>query len=259
MIDYTVVLGIDRKTIEQFRLVWPTWVLHKPSLLSRKFLIFHNGVSVAEIDEIVRGANLKYRSIEWSPAGIEYSRDGLTKWTNPQRAKMLAGFVHVPAMFVDTSYWLKLDLDVVATGMDDWVDPVWFVDNPSIIAPSWGYTKPPRQMLELDEWVSQHSPVLFQGTEPLNLVPEEGSDKVVHPRICSWCAFFSLEFSKVCALMASNTCGTGQIPIDSQDGFHFYCAKRIGFSIRTAHMKKRGWKLRHSLQSVASFVKDGHA
>ena len=278
--NFTVVLGVDKKTIESLRLVWPTWRRFKPSLMSRPFVIFYNGVTEDQILSVIVPqwgdgdsagyapafpANIKL--VPWPPRGVEYPRDGATKWTNPQRAMMLAGFVHVPVTTVETPYWLKLDLDAVAIGMDDWVDPTWFEpvadserlwrpQRPSIIAPGWNYSKPAQQMLALDEWAACAKPWFFDGTAPLDLRPEPGSEIVRHQRICSWCAFFHTTFTIECSHAATQSCGRGQIPVDSQDGFHFYCAHRGRFSIRRVPMKQYGWKVRHSVNAVRDTVRE---
>lgn len=262
--NFTVVLGIDEKTIESLRLVWPTWKRFKPSLLERPFVIFYNGVTELDIWNIIATPPVDVKFVPWPPRGVEYPRDGLTKWTNSQRAMMLAGFVHVPAAMVDTPYWLKLDLDVVATGMDDWVDPTWFdqvVDSerpgpPAIIAPGWNYSKPAQQMLVLDEWAACAKPWFFDGTPPLDLRPEPGSNIVRHQRICSWCAFFHTTFTIECSHAATQSCGRAQIPVDSQDGYAFYCAHRGGFSIRRVPMKQYGWRVRHSVNAVRDTVQE---
>lgn len=246
--EYTVVLGIDKKTLESLKVVWPTWKKHKPSLLDNRFVIFHNYATESEIRDVVGSIDVKF--VHWPPHGVSYPRDGLTKWSNPQRAKMLAGFVHVPAEHVETPYWLKLDVDVVATSKDNWVQSEWFDYNPSIIAPAWSYSKPANQMLLLDEWVAKHRPSIFNGTPPLDIRPVPGSDLVSHPRVCSWCAFFATEFTKVCSFAAQTTIGHGQLPVDSQDGFMFYVARRAGFSIHTVAMKKYGWCVRGNLGAV---------
>jgi hypothetical protein len=252
--NYTLVLGVDKKTLEFLKIVLPTWAKHKPSLFWQPWIIFYNGVEEAQIKAVLDVVGVKQaadpRFIAWPKKGVTYERDHLDKWTNPQRAKMLAGFAYVAADHCLTPYWLKLDLDAVATGRDDWVDPGWFDGNPSIIAPGWPYTKPADQMQKLDAWVVQANPGLFLGTEPLNLKPSQGSDKVIHERICSWCAFFSTEFTRVCVRAARYHCGEGQLPVDSQDGFMWYCAKRAHFTIRSVRMKRFGWTYRSTYAGV---------
>ena len=157
---------------------------------------------------------------------------------------MLAGFVHVPTVHVDTSYWLKLDTDVVATGNDDWVDDCWFEGDPAIVAQPWGFTKPADQVLKLDEWVLNNAEKLYDLVcEPaLCLTPNEGSDRVRHKRIISWCGFFHTHFTWSASTWAENTCGVGKLPVPSQDGYLFYLAKRLDFGIKRVQMKKLGFE-----------------
>lgn len=247
--DYTLVLGIDQKTIECLRLVWPTWVKNKPTMTKQPLLVFYNDVSEQNITDVI-GNNSQTSLVRWPPPNVMYPRDNLTKWTNSQRAKMLAGFVHCAGKYVETPYWLKLDVDVVATGMDDWVDDAWFAETPAIIAPGWGYTKPPYQMLQLDKWAETKQPMPLAACSPLNLLPEKGASAVYHERVCSWCAFFETEFSARISLWAESTCGVGQLPVDSQDGFSWYCAKRLGLPIQVVKMKRFGWQLKNGLDAI---------
>lgn len=258
---YSLVLGIDAHTFEFFKLSGPTWRKNKPSLFAVPWVVFidisQDPYLPEKVLEFIQelDSQVEVTIHTWPPKGADYSHwDGQTKWTNPQRAKMLAGFCIVP-VHVQTPYWLKLDVDVLATGMDAWIEPSWFNGNPSIIAPSWNYTKPSNQMLLLDSWAEKTNS-FFQGTEPLNLHPEPHSSILKHKRICSWCAFFSTEFTKVCANEVKKTCKPGNIPVGSQDGFHWYCATRCGFSINRVQMKHRGWKLCSSLNSMHASLRE---
>jgi hypothetical protein len=182
--------------------------------------------------------------VPWPPDGVKYVGDPKDKWTNPQRAKMLAGFVHVTAMVVSTDYWLKLDTDVVATGEPDWVKGSWFDDAPAIVCHRWGFTRPPDQMLRLDMWVQENQAKvgLLTRKPPLQLIPEPGADRLRHGRIISWCGFFCTAMTKYASQAATAVCGQGQMPVPSQDGYIWYVAKRLGLTIHTPNMKKLGWQ-----------------
>jgi len=238
MTDYSLVIGVDAKHLRQLEWVWPTWAKRKPSLLKRPIIVFHDHeqVSAEDVQRVVQVPHLEV--VRWPPPGVRYV-GGEGKWFGEQRHKMLAGFVHVAARMVLTRYWLKLDTDVVATGMDDWADPFWFEADPAIVSHRWTFTKPPDQMMALDRWADTHRVEFPHG--PLNLVPEPGSDRLSHRRIISWCAFFRTDFTKRCSEVAARTCGEGQMPVPSQDGFMWYCAKRSGHHIVTANMRDRGW------------------
>jgi hypothetical protein len=188
----------------------------------------------------------------------EYNGDLNSKWTNPQRYKMLSGFVHVPAMFVRTPYWMKLDTDVVAVGEPDWIDPGWFEGQPAIVSHRWSYTKPADQMMKLDAWAERHKHEMRHWLlkPPLNLVPEEGATRVSHKRIISWCSFYETAFTKSCANIASTTCGGFKMPEPSQDGFHFYMATRSGQPVVRTNMKERGWQHWGTQQNIKRAVKE---
>lgn len=245
MVEFTLVAGVDGKHFRQLETVWPTWMKHKPQLRDCPLLIFHDAdVTEKQIRALVGPEREDVTVFAWPPPGVVYGGDPTDKWYHPQRYKMLAGFVHVPAMHCHTEYWLKLDTDVVACGMPDWIDSEWFRDEPSILSHRWGYTKPADQMQRLDAWVENHAKRLeyLARHEPLRMAPEPGSDILRHPRIISWCAFFHTGFTKFCSQWASQSIGEYRLPVPSQDGYLWYIAKRLGLRIKTTNMKSRGWQ-----------------
>ena len=267
--DYSLVLGIDKKHVDKLRLVAPTWFRHKPDLFTKKWIVFlDHGVDVGDVIGAMPWKHglehpVAINPMQWPryPAAIaDYiAADRGDKWYAAQRHKMLAGFVHTAAAMVQTDYWLKIDLDAVAMRQPDWIEPAWFKDEPAIVAPAWGYTKPPDQMEILDAWVAEHDNTVdcmsrFWGTAPLDLHPKPGAGSVRHPRIASWCAFFNTEFTRLCAGMATQTCGPDLMPVPSQDGFMWYVATRLGLPIVTANMKRRGWAVRNSTKSIRDLV-----
>lgn len=320
--DFTIVLGVDAKHLEQLALVWPTWMKHKPSLRDRPLLIFYDREQVRSLHEIrsIVGKNHPgWRWQAWPPKckqcdgegttrssgsvsscskcngnGIVRYPEGHDKFSNQQRYKMLAGFIHVAAEHVTTPYWLKLDTDTVAVGCreccglgwtDDpmegrgapvgstipcsecdgrdtrnWIDPAWFDDTPGIVAHPWAFTKPADQMMVLDQWVEDHQltyykPALFH-PEPLNIIPKPGWSRVRHKRIISWCGFFNTELTRRCADAATKTCGVGQLPVASQDGFMWYAATRLGYPVVRANMAKRGWKHQGRMSGIRKAVEE---
>lgn len=245
MIDYTLVVGVDARHLQQLAITWPTWKRHKPSLLQRPMLIFFdwNQVTPAMIFRAVQ-EHPNLVTVPWPEPDWIKHEGGDDKWTDPQRYRMLSGFVHVPATYVGTRYFLKIDTDTVATGQDDWIDEAWFENDPAIVAQGWGFTKPPDQMRKLDEWAYRNHHVLGFDSPPLSLdlKPEPGSDKLKHKRIISWCGFFNTEFTGRAADWAVRTCGQCQLPVPSQDGYLWYLAKRLGLGINRIDAKNRGWQ-----------------
>lgn len=264
-IDYTTVIGVDDSHVEKLGLVWQTWKRHKPSLFDHPLIAFvDSSISDSALMEVVRITkdHPDHLLMVWPYENVTYPGDPNDKWTRPQRYKMLAGFVHVPARMVETTYWLKLDLDTVATGQDDWINLDWFSGLPAIVSHPWGYTKPANQMLELDEWFARHAYHIrtewpnYPKTPPLGLRPKTGSSMVKHKRIISWCAFFNTEFTRHCSDMANRFCGKGKLPVPSQDGYLWYMAKRGDFGVVRANMKRRGWQHKSTNKNVRKAVEE---
>lgn len=239
---FDIVLGVDRGHIEHLRVVWANWQERKPSLFEHRFIIFYDdSVNIEELDLITGGDSVLY--VSWNP-GCAYVSDG-DRWSDPQRQQMLSGFVYVASEVVQTEYWLKLDLDVIAESDDDWVELSWFSNSPAIVAHRWGYTKPADQMLKLDAWAAANQ---IDG-QPLELSPQPGSSMVSHKRIISWCAFFETRFTQDC-IRASMSEPYGKLPVPSQDGFMWYLATRWGLPVNRVNMKAKGWSQRSTLSAV---------
>lgn len=252
--DYSLVVGLDAKHNEQLKWTLPTWIQHKPSLLKVPLIAFYDRteVSAADLRWLLDFPQVILQP--WPLAEVNYPGDPNSKFSHPQRVKMLSGFVHVPALLVETDYWLKLDTDTVAVGMDDWIDEKWFVDNPAIVSHRWTFTKPPDQMIRLDNWCSHLG--LLKNYEPLNLVPEEGSERLGHRRIISWCGFFNSRFSRFCSSLANHCQAPWKMPVESQDGYHWYVAKRMGREIIRTNMKGCGWEHWSTMRNVKKAAKE---
>jgi hypothetical protein len=217
------------------------------------FVDRENPVDSGKIWENIDHPNLTI--VSWPPQDVTYPEeviDSKNKFGKAQRYKIMAGFVHVPAMYVGTPYWLKLDADAIAQGQDNWIDPQWFNSSPTIIAHRWGFTKPANLIQRLDDWSAKNH--LF--TSPLNLpLDSPESERISHPRISSWCALFNTKFTQHCSSIAENTCGRGMLPVPSQDTYLWYMATQTDpESIVRVNMKSQGWTYRSSFSSVKEEV-----
>lgn len=254
--DYTLVVGVDKRHLDQLELTSKTWWKHKPELLHHRMVVFYDVEQVTSREIHGRISHPDLSTFPWPYLGTCYDLKEEDRFSNPQRYKMLSGFVYVPIMAnIQTPYWLKLDTDVVATGKSDWIDEKWFDEEPAIISHPWTFTKPPNQILDLDRWASLSCMFLpmLENTDPLDLKPEPGSDRVGHRRIISWCSFYRTEFTRLCT-QAANFDGNFGLPVPSQDGFVWYMAKRIGLPIVRTQMKKRGWEQWHTDKNVRNAV-----
>lgn len=252
--DFTIVIGVDAKHLDQAALTWPTIQRYKPSLLTRPRLVFYNAVNLSksgrkavegEISRILSPSDI----VPWDTTYIDYGT-GTSKWDNPHRHRMLAGFLYA-SRHVKTPYWLKLDTDAIATGVDDWIQPDWFKWSPAIVGPPWSYTKPPDQMLKLDQWVAEHR--LFS-SPPLNLVPAAGASRLVHQRVAGWCNFFDTQMTQYCAEACERTVGAGKMAVPSLDGLLWYYAMRSDLPVVRVNMKRYGWDVRNSMSGIRDAV-----
>lgn len=256
--SFSVVIGLDENTIKQAKVTVPNWLRIKPGLHDVPWVVFFDYATVQKHELQFLADLIPDLQLISYGLGVSWEGDESSKWYRPQRYKMLSGFIHATAEYVSTDYWLKLDTDTVATHSDRWINPEWFEGTPAIISHPWGYTKPADQMDLLDAWADRYKFEEFI-EPPLNLHPNEGSSLVRHKRIISWCGFFNTRFTQLCSLLASSTCGPLQLPVPSQDGFMWYCAKRMGLPISRTNMKERGWAHHSRMRSIQSQIKEVNA
>lgn len=250
MIDFTPVIGVDAKTLPQLHLTAPTWARYRPEMFRQPWLVFYDAaqVTLTEVRDtlVAAGKTRDVRAFQWPTIErVAYAN---------QREKMLSGFCHV-CRFVETPWWLKVDTDAVALRESDWAPDEWFrqqVDTtlpPAamnyqdgynvIIASPWGYTKPADQMDQLDQW-GDLVPGLREYPR-LDIPFTPGGRRARHARIASWVSFYRTDWSRFASDLALHYAGRDRLPVPSQDGYHFFVAKRRGDRILRAQMKRRGW------------------
>lgn len=262
---YTLVVGVDAHHLRQLALTWPTWRRHKPSLLMVPMIVFydHREIFEANVRSVVDHPRLT--TIPWPLSDFDLQSvwkneiESGDKFSDPHRETMLSGFVYVPAQFAKTPYWLKLDTDVVATGMDRWIDLKWFRESPAMVAHRWGFTRPADQMVRMDRWIEENPermPKEILDSEPLNLTPNPGWNRVNHVRIISWCGLFDSAWTSRMASLTQNENGQYRMPVPSQDGFLWYMAERGGRGIVRTNMKSRGWQHWHTWHNVEKHARE---
>ena len=252
-ISFTTIVGVDEHHVRELELVWPTWKQFKPEILKNPLLIVCDGsISVGEWN----------RRLQF----LDHPDMRRVQWELPdctQREKMLNGITFAVANHVQTPWFLKLDTDTVATEKKKWIDLEWFKQNaegewPVFVAHPWGYTKPPNAIDNLDSW-AQQIPMLAKYPD-LQLHPEPDRDKVVHPRITSWCYFGNSAWTKSVLQFCS-----GSLPVPSHDTFLWYCAERQKRYYKKVRMTKCGWKHLGRFSSLVKYfqetqpsISDGH-
>ncbi len=232
--DLTIVVGLDARTLSQFTGAWPTWRHFKPWLRESSFL-FIGDANAGDWDwwrhqlRDVLPDVPQHKIVLWQWGGPEDS----------QRERMLTAWVKVPSQYVATSYWAKIDSDVVATGPQPWPLSEWFEDSPGIIAPPWGYTKARPSGTDwlgiLDAW-GDTVPQLAAGLRLDLPAPAPGQKRIGHPRVCGWCNIYRTNFSYLCAELIGE-----RLPVPSEDTYHWYCAFRLREAIIKVKMSRHGW------------------
>lgn len=232
--DYTIVVALDARTVQQFQMVWPTWRL-KPGILDHPLVCIY--------DEQAGNRRYWHNRLRWmghdSRTLIGWGWPDLDDTAFPemtQRERMLTAFVKVPPAVVETEKWVKIDTDVVATDTTPWWDVSWNgLHSPRLVGSPWGYSKPANTCQRLDKWASG-VPELASGPS-LNLpAPEPDQKRIRHKRICSWVCVIDTVWSRRAADFVP-----GRLPVPSQDGYHWYVAWRMGEKIERTKFSKLGW------------------
>lgn len=267
---FTTVIAVDANYVKQLQYSVLTWQMFRKEIFRNPLLVVIDGQCELEI-------------ISQLPKAITtHPRLTISVWPNKagavfknQRDRMLSAFVHIPPAEVKTPWWLKVDCDAIAMGnATGWFDPLWFASmreralsvlpdampllelSPIIIAPGWNYTKPATQPAELDSWGNEH-PVMRQWP-PLNIPYNPEARTVSHKRFCSWVSFYRTDWTR----WAASLCSYPNIPVPSQDGFHWYAAERAGSAGRVLkiNMKSLGWtnipRFRKLKEKVESIIKN---
>lgn len=229
--NFTTVLVVDEDHLEQLKIVWPTWVKHRHEIMENPIVVMTDGILLTPHLKFIHATA---KSDVWI-AGID---NMALPRPHHHRHKMLSAFIDAAARYVKTEYWLKLDTDTIAMSRSDdgWIDDDWFLGSPAIIAPAWGYSKPADIMERLDDW-GDTVPAL-KDKPRLELHPEPGSRLVRHKRITSWCSFYNTAWTRKVRSWYDGPA----MPVESQDGFAWYCATRAGDTVHRVNMKKYGWQ-----------------
>lgn len=219
----TIVLAVDNEHADELAIVWPTWVRFHPEILQVPLIVyidFANPELAEQVDNAINHPNVEF--VSWaSSAGM-------------QREKMLSAFVLHAPLVVETSHWLKIDTDVIATFEGPLVREEWLDGNPAFFAQKWGYTKPPSMLDRLDEWAASNSLLTCRKPPPDRSIV---GDKAKHRRVISWFCGINTKWSAEIAAI----CGY-RMPVPSQDTLHWYSAYRRGDFYRTIDVKAAGWR-----------------
>jgi hypothetical protein len=264
--EFTTVIGVDAKTLPQLRVSAPTWARYRPEMFDQPWLVFYDReqVTIDTLRDTLAGIGCgrrRVRAIGWPlHAAATYAT---------QRERMLTGFVHA-TRYVETPWWLKVDTDALALRPADWLPASWFAQDPTTaqkapgpgrtgwpgyapgyyvwIASPWGYTKPADQMATLDDWGDAVDDLAAFPRLEIPYTP--GGRRARHPRMASWLSFYRSDWTRFASELALHYCGPDRIPVPSQDGYHFYIARRRGDRYLRTQMRRLGWTNRPRLAGL---------
>ena len=233
--DITLILCIDSQHMTELKYAWKSWKYFKPQLtqIPHKLLLYD-------------------QDIENELSSLDFIDDTFTlyKFNNKQyyasqRDAMLTSWFEA-AKQTKTKFYLKIDTDCFAVNNDNgWIEALEDRNNYRIISNPWGYTKYPDRLKKLDDWgdFAKH----IMDFPRLNLIPNIGSNKIIHSRIISFFGLFDTDWTN----MVSESCWIEnhyELPDPSQDTFTWYCAQRRQDAIKRVRFKKFGFvhkRLKH--------------
>lgn len=258
---FTTVIAVDANYVKQLQYSVLTWKLYRKEIFQNPLLVIMDARCLHEIISQLPRAITTHPNVSY----YVWPQSETATFKN-QRDRMLSAFVHVPPLEVKTPWWLKVDCDAIALGNPaGWFDEKWFDEKCDgagekskniIVAPGWNYTKPATQPAELDAW-GNSQPILSQ-YPALNIPYNPEARTISHKRFCSWVSFYNTNWSRWAAML----CDYPNIPVPSQDGFHWYVSERTGDAGRVlkVNMKSLGWtnipKFRKLKEKVEALMKN---
>jgi hypothetical protein len=240
--DLTVTVGLDAATLQQWRISLPTIAKYRSRLFKCPWLIFYDWEQVVA-DQIIQ--TIESTGLDKSPhiklVAWPEEEDGFAS----QRAKMLTGFVFLPAEHVRTDWTMKIDTDAIALHEGKkWLWDDWFDGDYVLVAPKWGYSKPKgdnRTAIEWAESLESFGDKVFAGTPRINLVEKVDGNKISHGRFCSWVSYYRTAWLREMSWLLDEHCGRRKMPVPSQDTVHWYMSERGRYKTKIVNMKKFGW------------------
>ncbi len=230
--SFVTCVAIDFAHMNEFRLASQTWRKNRPEIWSNPLLLFADAGSGGEAPGWwVRWAKRVCDHPQISVVGV-HDVPGST-----QRHRMLSSLVYGPAEYVQSEWFIKIDCDTLCLKAENTWHPNWFVEKDpyNFVTASWGYTKGKEKWARLKAWAAT-----IPQLRDLPEVPgfeDPVKDHIRHGRIISYFFWGRTEFMRELATLAPGPL----LPIDSQDTFVWYCAKRLGRKYAAVRLKRYGF------------------
>jgi len=245
MFQFTTMIGVDVEHLEELRVVWPTWMKHRPEIAQNRMVV------IMDDDVLLDTETGGYYSdpaeaipfVDHPRMTIKVVNREKSIWKK-QREFMLSHFITTAPKLVKTKWFLKLDTDVVAAHGGKWWDEEWFRGDTAFVASPWGYTKPAWGMGMLDSWAEGRSE--FANTQPLDIEYDVDTDRTYHSRIISYVYWGRTDWHKQMGKLFHR-----HSPVEvSHDGYFWYCAERLGVRYLRKRMAEYGWRHINGLERL---------
>jgi len=249
MIDFTLVVAVDQKHLDQLSFTWPTWAKYKPELTECPICMIYDADQVFPNDpkiEQIRQDNPHLTLAPWYAADCQCST---------QREKMLTAMVVLPPSVVMTPWYVQIDTDAYAYDDQKWIQEEWFDGNKFFASP-WGYSKPSNVIEIMDNWADNITGL--KEYPRLDYPFDPKSSKVFHKRVASWIIFVNTEWNRETAEFAKvSNRSYYHLPFASQDTYFCYCANRRNEKFGRIPFRHFGWGNRsntHGLKKICQEI-----
>lgn len=162
---------------------------------------------------------------------------------------MLSALVYGTAEHVKTPWYIKIDTDTLCLKAENRWHENWFVEKDPFVfvTASWSYSKGIERWNRLKAWAA--TVPFFADRPEVEGAENPFKDHVRHSRIISFFFWGRTEFAREVAAIAPGPL----LPIDSQDTFMWYCARRLGRKYAAVRIKKYG--LHHGARGMEKRVR----
>lgn len=229
----TVMVGVDAEHLPELKCAWESWRRNRKQLLKQKILFVCDSGGGSWRDwshQLGFCSNPNVTGVVWD--GEYLRRQGAD-----QREVMLTGLVW-GASLINTTHYIKIDTDTVATVRGKWLDEEWLDDSYAFTSHRWGFTRPSSFIRALDCWADS-VPELQASQRPVKELPSDPTARVRHARIQSWFLLGTTRFAKVVWELVERD--GGRMPCPSQDTLLWYVAERMNWPYKRVNFKRLGW------------------
>lgn len=238
----TLITHLDEKSSTYLSSTWRSWMRHHPWLSQIPAVVLcAPGVDLNGVQASLEPLK---SDVQFVPLSDEQeSLCGRDAW-GPAVLRYVAQQIRTP-------WFLRLEPEAIATSDALWLDPSWFVADPSepdlaFVSCPWGYSKPSAVLEQLDRWGDQ-TPGIRQFA-PLHVPFDPSADRVEHQSLNSWMLLGSTEWAQQTLQYVE-----GPLPCKSFDTFLAYCAQRRGDRFILRQMKDFGWD--HSFRDARWIIR----